>query len=150
MGKLKGRREKLRLSPQLWLRLKLRLTLRPTHGYTIAVSMVDISAMVDTPTTDLRLTVMPLTHTLMCTIIMVLDTMVWDTTEERRGRPPPTLRLTHGCCMEDMDMDLDMVMVMLMPLTHTLTTTTLSHISMAVAETTWDLLSLVPEDKLKI
>merc|ERR1739838_785748 len=51
--KLKGRREKLRLSPQLWLRLKLRLTLRPTHGYTIAVYMVDISAMVDTPTTDL-------------------------------------------------------------------------------------------------
>merc|ERR1712106_1126137 len=131
MGKLKGRREKLRLSPQLWLRLKLRLTLRPTHGYTIAVSMVDISAMVDTPTTDLLLTVMPLTHTLMCTIIMVLDTMVWDTTEERRGRLPPsqrplpTLRLTHGCCMEDMDTDLDMVMVMLMPLTHTLTTPTL-------------------------
>merc|ERR1711892_1249 len=51
--KLKGKREKLRLSPQLWLRLKLRLTPRPTHGYTIAVSMVDISAMVDTPTTDL-------------------------------------------------------------------------------------------------
>merc|ERR1712128_230678 len=51
--KLKGRREKLRLSLQLWLRLKLRLTPRPTHGYTIAVSMVDISAMVDTPTTDL-------------------------------------------------------------------------------------------------
>merc|ERR1711892_469688 len=41
--KLKGRRA----------RLKLRLTPRPTHGYTIAVSMVDISAMVDTPTTDL-------------------------------------------------------------------------------------------------
>merc|ERR1711892_232696 len=114
-----------------YLLLLLRLTPRPTHGYTIAVSMVDISAMVDTPTTDLRLTVMHLTHTLMCTIIMVLDTMVWDTTEERRGRLPPsqrplpTLRLTHGCCMEDMDMDLDMVMVTRMPLTHTLTTTTL-------------------------
>merc|ERR1711892_34523 len=55
----------LKLRPQLWLRLKLRLTLRPTHGYTIAVSMVDISAMEDTLTTDLWLTVMPLTHTLM-------------------------------------------------------------------------------------
>merc|ERR1711892_710477 len=69
--KLKGRREKLRLSPQLWPRLMRRLTPRPTHGYTIAVSMVDISAMEDTDmdSDTVMVMLMPLTHTLTTTTL---------------------------------------------------------------------------------
>jgi len=61
---------------------------------------------------------MPLTLTLVCTTTMVWDTMVLDipvlaTMEGRRGRLRlrqrlsqrlrRILRLTHGCCMEDME-----------------------------------------------
>jgi len=57
---------------------------------------------------------MPLTLTLVCTTTMVWDTMVLDipvlaTMEGRRGRLRLSqrlmliLRLTHGCCMEDME-----------------------------------------------
>merc|ERR1711957_438155 len=63
--KLKGRREKLRLSPQLWPRLMLRLTPRLTHGYTIAESMVDISLwwILSLQTSDLQLCTL---HILSC------------------------------------------------------------------------------------